>query len=216
MDDVVLLLQIILINLVLSGDNAVVIALASRHLPSQHQKRAIWLGTFAAIGMRIILTAVAMYLFAVPYIQAVGAVLLLYIAFKLLSDQEEENNIRKVTTLASAVWTILLADFIMSLDNVLAVAAIARGHMVLLILGVALSIPLMIWGATWVLKLLQQLPMLVYAGAGVLGYTAGEMLLSDKKLSPWFSHMHASIEWVLPISCLVVVIVGGWIGRRIA
>lgn len=216
MEAVVLLLKIMLINLVLSGDNALVIAMASRNLPEYQRKYAIWIGTVAAIGIRVVLTAVAMLILVVPYIQAVGAILLLYIAFKLLMENEDDSHIRQASTLSSAVWTIMVADFVMSLDNVIAVAAVANGHLLMLILGVAFSIPLIIWGSTLVLTLLHRFPFLNYAGAGVLGYTSGEMLLGDRKLASWFAHMHDSIEWVLPLACLLAVVIGGWIGRRIS
>lgn len=209
-----LLLQIILINLVLSGDNAVVIALASRHLPERQKKKAIWLGTSAAVIMRILLTAGAVYVLDIPYIQALGAMLLLYIAFKLLMDEEEGHQVREAVTLGAAVWTIMAADFVMSLDNVLAVAAVAEGNIFMLVIGIAMSIPLIIWGSNIIVNLLSKVPALIYAGAGLLGYTAGEMLLGDEKLSLWFATFHPSIYWVLPTVCVLIVIIGGWIGNR--
>lgn len=210
-----LLLQIILINLVLSGDNAVVIALASRHLPEHQKKKAIWLGTSAAVVMRIVLTAGAVYVLDIPYIQALGALLLFYIAFKLLMDEEDGHQVREAVTLGAAVWTIMAADFVMSLDNVLAVAAVAEGNLLMLMIGIAMSIPLIIWGSTLIVNLLTKVPALIYAGAGLLGYTSGEMLLGDEKLSEWFATFHPSIYWVLPTVCVLAVIIGGWLGNRL-
>lgn len=216
MDAFLLFLQILLINLVLSGDNAVVIAMACRRLPERQKKKAIWLGTAAAIVMRIALAAGAVYVLDVPYVQAIGAFFLFYIAFKLIGDEAEVRSIREAPSLGMAVRTMIAADFIMSLDNVLAVAAIAKGNLLLLACGIALSIPLIMWGSSLIVQWLNKVPALVYAGAGLLGYTSGEMLLGDAKLSGWFSTLHASIEWVLPIACALAVVAGGWIGQRLA
>ncbi|WP_183084671.1 TerC family protein [Paenibacillus sp. RUD330] len=215
MDNLWIFLQIIMINILLSGDNAVVIAMASRQLPSQQRKRAVWWGSFAAVGLRCLLTLAAISLLKLPYLQAAGSVLLVWIAVKLLHDAEAgrrpgTSGARPAVaaTLAGAVWTIVTADFIMSLDNVLAVAAVADGEPVLMMLGIILSIPMIIWGSHVLGKLLARYPSLVYAGSGLLGYAAGEMLVSDPGLHGAFARIplaHAAI----PVLFIPLVIVLG-------
>ncbi|MDF2927561.1 MAG: TerC family protein [Paenibacillaceae bacterium] len=189
--------QIMIINLVLSGDNAVVIAMASRKLAPAQRKRAVWWGAAGAIGLRVVLTAIAVVVLKVAYIQAAGSLLLLYIAIKLLIDDENEAHVKEASTLGKAVRTIILADFIMSLDNVLAIAAKAENNYTVIILGIGLSVPVIIWGSTIVMRLLHQFPVLVYLGAGILGYTAGEMLVKDPKMMEVLhSHLwHSSLPW---------------------
>ena len=206
----IMLLKIVLINLVLSGDNAVVIAMASRNLPENQRKLAIWWGSIGAVVLRVMLVFVALQLLQIPYLQAAGAVLLLYIAIKLL-DEDEPNqaDIRGTTTLGSAIWTILVADFVMSLDNVLAIAAIAKGDYVIIFIGVLLSIPLIFWGSTVALKLLVRFPVLHYIGAAILGYTAGEMLLGDHKLQRWIEFAPAHIHLVIPLFCTILALLPG-------
>ena len=186
MDSLFIFLQIVLINILLSGDNAIVIAMASQQLPPEQRKKAIWWGTFAAIALRCVLTFMAITLLKVPYLQAAGALLLFYIAYKLLvdaGDQPEGHLVRKAGTLGQAVRTIITADFIMSLDNVLAIAAVAGGDMILILLGIALSIPMIIWGSQALGTLLQRFPILVYVGAALLAYAAGDMLMKDPGIS---------------------------------
>lgn len=183
LDWLLLFLQIMLINIVLSGDNAVVIALASKNLPLNQRKQAIWWGAFGAIGLRVVLTVVAVYILEVPFIQTIGSLLLLWIAVKLLIDEEGETNVREASTLGKAILTIIVADFVMSLDNVLAIAAKAEGQIGVIILGIGLSVPIIIWGSTMVVNLLKRFPILVYLGAGILGYTAGEMFIADEEVS---------------------------------
>lgn len=193
-----LFVQIMIINIVLSGDNAVVIAMASRNLPVHQRKQAIWWGAFGAIGLRVILTIVAVLLLKIAYIQALGSLLLLYIAIKLLIDEEGGADVREASTLGKAIWTIILADFVMSLDNVLAIAAKAENDYSVIIFGIGLSVPIIIWGSTLVMKLLHRFPIFIYAGAGILGYTAGEMLIKDPKVAQ-FLHgavLHTVLPWV--------------------
>ncbi|OXM86083.1 TerC family protein [Paenibacillus rigui] len=199
-----LFLQIMLINIVLSGDNAVVIALASKNLPLHQRKQAIWWGAFGAIGLRLVLTVVAVYILTVPYIQAAGSLLLLYIAVKLLIDDEGEAHVKEASTLGKAIWTIIVADFVMSLDNVLAIAAKADNNLTVIILGIALSVPIIVWGSTLVMNLLTKFPILVYIGAGILGYTAGEMFVKDEIVSDKL--LHGFPHWIVPILTTVVVI----------
>lgn len=207
MEWVVLFLQIMLINIVLSGDNAVVIALASKKLPLEERKKAIWWGTFGAIGIRIILTLAAVYVLQVPYIQTAGSLLLLWIAIKLMLDEEDHTNVKEASTLGKAIWTIIAADFVMSLDNVLAIAAKAEGEIGIIILGIAMSVPIIVWGSTLVVNLLKKFPVLVFAGAGILGYTAGEMFMSDHQVSSWL--LGNISHYVLPVITTLIVIGSG-------
>lgn len=207
MEWIVLFLQIMLINIVLSGDNAVVIALASKKLPLEERKKAIWWGTFGAIGIRIVLTIAAVYVLQVPYIQTAGSLLLLWIAIKLLLDEEEHSKVKEASTLGKAIWTIIAADFVMSLDNVLAIAAKAEGEIGIIILGIAMSVPIIVWGSTLVVKLLKKFPVLVFVGAGILGYTAGEMFMSDHEVSSWL--LGDISHYILPIITTLIVIGSG-------
>ncbi|MBP1156306.1 MULTISPECIES: TerC family protein [unclassified Paenibacillus] len=204
---IVLFLQIMLINIVLSGDNAVVIALASKKLPLEERKKAIWWGTFGAIGIRIILTLAAVYVLQVPYIQTAGSVLLLWIAIKLMMDEEDHSNVKEASTLGKAIWTIIVADFVMSLDNVLAIAAKAEGEIGIIILGIAMSVPIIVWGSTLVVNLLKKFPVLVFVGAGILGYTAGEMFMADHQVSSWL--LGNISHYVLPVITTLIVIGSG-------
>jgi YjbE family integral membrane protein len=201
LDWVWLFIQIMIINIVLSGDNAVVIAMASRKLPPAQRNKAIWWGAFGAIGLRVVLTVVAVLLLTIPYIQALGSILLLYIAVKLLIDDEGHADIREASTLSKAIRTIIMADFIMSLDNVLAIAAKAENDYAVIILGIGLSVPIIIWGSTMVMKLLHRFPIMVYLGAGILGYTGGEMLVKDPMMVELLqSHLwHESLPWATTI-----------------
>lgn len=211
LDNFILFLEIMLINIVLSGDNAVVIALASKNLPVEQRKKAIWWGAFGAIALRLLLTIVAVAVLKFPYIQAIGSLLLIWIAVKLLIDDEGDSHIREAATLGKAIGTIILADFVMSLDNVLAIAAKANGNLPVIILGIGLSIPIIIWGSTLVMNLLQKFPILVYIGAGILGYTAGEMLLKDEKIGMYLGH--GALHTFLPIFAAVFVIAAGLIKK---
>jgi YjbE family integral membrane protein len=213
LDQFILFLQIMLINIVLSGDNAVVIALASKNLPAEQRKQAIWWGAFGAIALRLVLTLVAVSLLSVPYIQAAGSVLLLWIAVKLLTDDDSHTNIKQATTLGKAIWTIIIADFVMSLDNVLAIAAKGDGNPAVIILGIGLSIPIIIWGSTLVMNLLTKYPLLVYLGAGILGYTAGEMFVKDAKMEAWFLHGNPFLHLAIPIAATLFVLAAGLISK---
>jgi len=181
----VALLQIIWVNILLSGDNAVVIALAARSLPADQQKKAIVIGSAAAIVMRIILTLVAAQLLQLPWLKLIGALLLVYIGVSLLMPEgEEEGGGAAKAGLMAAIRTILIADLVMSLDNVIAVAAAAMGDTVLLVLGLAISIPLVIFGSTLLLKVIERFPLIVWAGAALLGWIAGELFVNDPALHP--------------------------------
>jgi YjbE family integral membrane protein len=180
------LLQIIWIDLLLSGDNAVVIALAVRSLPEKQRKVGIWLGAGAAVGLRIIFAIVVTYLLAVPFLKVVGALLLFWIAIKLAKGEDEAHGeIEASENLWKAVRTIAIADAVMSLDNVIAIAGAAKGHPELFIFGLLLSIPLIIMGAQLLTSIIERYPILVWLGAALLGWIAGEMLLSDMAVLQW-------------------------------
>jgi len=200
------LIKIIWINIILSGDNAVVIALAARSLPPHQQKQAIMWGSGAAVVLRIVLTVVAAWLLELPYLQIIGGLLLLWIGYQLLSEgDEEEGESKEYGTLSAAIRTILLADLVMSLDNVIAVAASAQGNMVLLILGLAISIPLVIFGSTLMIKLMERFPIIVVLGAALIGWVAGETIMSDVSLrgvlaeNPWLHYAAALAGAVLVV-----------------
>lgn len=172
--------SIIVLNLVLSGDNAVVIALATRKLPASSQNKAIMIGTAGAVVLRILLMMIAVELLTVPYVKIIGAVLLFYIAYDLLKSNGEEAEIKSETTLLSAIRTIIIADLVMSLDNVLAIAGVADGQLLLAVLGLIISIPIVIFGSQIILKLMDRFPWLIWIGALLIAYTAGTMLVEDQ------------------------------------
>src|SRR2546426_2977595 len=179
------LLKIIGVNIVLSGDNAVVIALAARSLRGKQQKQAIIWGSGAAIVLRIILTLFAVALLALPWLKLIGAVLLLWIGVKLLIPEEDDPDIAASDNLWIAIRTILIADLVMSLDNVIAVAAAAGGHWGLMIIGLAISIPLVIFGATLLVKLMERFPVIITIGAALSAFVAGEMAWEDEPSAAW-------------------------------
>jgi YjbE family integral membrane protein len=195
------LMKIIWINIILSGDNAVVIALAARTLPPNQQRMAVLWGSGAAVVLRILLTIVAVQLLAMSYLQIVGGLLLLWIGVQLLADEDDEDDgeVKQHGSLMSAVRTILIADLIMSLDNVIAVAAAAKGSLVLLVLGLAISIPLVIFGSTLMIKLMERFPIIVVLGAGLIGWVGGETIVSDKVVldfvgpSDWLHYAGAAV-----------------------
>jgi YjbE family integral membrane protein len=205
----VALLQIIGVNIVLSGDNAVVIALAARSLPAHQQKAAVLWGSGAAVVMRIVLTIVAVEMLKWPYLKLIGAVLLIWIAVKLLIPEDEgEGDIATSDNLIAAIKTILIADLVMSLDNVIAVAAAAKGSLTLLILGLAISIPLVVFGSTLLLKLMGRFPVIITIGAALLGWVAGEMAFSDPSISGW-TESHHNLHLIPPVLCALLVVAAG-------
>jgi YjbE family integral membrane protein len=214
------LLKIIWVNILLSGDNAVVIALAARNLPHHQQNKAIFAGSGAAIVLRVVLTLFAVTLLAFPYLKLIGSLLLLWIGVQLLAGEDEGGDVEASHSLFAAVRTILVADLVMSLDNVIAVAAAANSapeasRTLLLILGLGLSIPLIIFGSTLLLKLMQKFPVIITVGAALLGFVAGEMAVTDVAIHDWFElHMHG-LDYAVSITCAIgVVVVGTALSRR--
>ena len=197
-------LSIILIDLVLSGDNALVIALAVRRLPARQQRIAAVIGAGGAIALRIFFTAIAALLLAVPLLQAIGGLVLVWIALRLLTQGEGEHNVREAATLRAAAWTIIAADVVMSLDNMLAVGAAAHGNLWLLLFGLGLSMPIMLIGAGLVAALMNRFPWLVPVGAAVLALTAGNMIGEDAFLRTHIPTL-ASMAMILPLFSVVAV-----------
>jgi YjbE family integral membrane protein len=209
--------QIILINIVLSGDNAVVIALACRSLPKQQQKKAIIFGSMGAIVLRIILTFFAVYLLSLPYLKLIGAALLLWIGVGLLKGDDGDEDIEGNSGLMAAVKTIIIADLVMSLDNVIGVAAAAKGDVALLVIGLVISIPLIIFGSTIILKLMTRFPVIITLGAALLGWVAGEMCLSDPAIHHWVEQQPHVLHYIVPAAgALLVVAIGKWLASRSA
>src|SRR2546422_7373643 len=193
------LIKIIGVNIILSGDNAVVIALAARSLPPKQQTQAIIWGSGAAIVMRIILTLFAVALLTLPWLKIVGSLLLFWIGVKLLVPEDDDAEIEASDQLLSAIKTILIADLVMSLDNVIAVAAAAGGSVLLLILGLAISIPLVIFGATLLLKLMERFPVIITIGGALIGWVAGEMLVTDPALEGWLTGLGVAVAKAKPM-----------------
>ncbi len=207
--------QIILIDILLGGDNAVVIALACRGLPKQQRMQGILWGTAGAIFLRVVLIAFALTLLMIPFLKVVGALLLVWIGIKLLIPEDDEHgNIQGATTLWSAVKTIIIADFVMSLDNVIAIAGAAQNanpdHQIgLVIFGLLVSVPIIIWGSTLVLKLIDRFPVVVTFGAGLLGWIAGGMLITDVVIVNQFGEPTTMVKIAAEIIGAAIVIIWG-------
>ncbi|TVY04354.1 TerC family protein [Cohnella terricola] len=214
LENLLLLMEILLVNIVLSGDNAVVIAMASRNLPPNLRNRAIWMGAIGAVGLRIVLSIVAVALLGMPAVQIVGALLLLYIAFHLLIDEGADKQVKGGASLGKAVGIILLSDMIMSLDNVLAIAAIAKNEVWLMAAGIALSIPLVIWGSQLILKALTRYPFIVWIGSAILGYSAGGMLEDVQMvrdfLPSWGDWEYGWLPFATAVLVLLIAFVWRW------
>jgi YjbE family integral membrane protein len=221
------LIKIIGVNIILSGDNAVVIALAARSLPPKQQTQAIIWGSGAAIVMRIILTLFAVALLTLPWLKIVGSLLLFWIGVKLLVPEDDDAEIEASDQLLAAIKTILIADLVMSLDNVIAVAAAAGGSVLLLILGLAISIPLVIFGATLLLKLMERFPVIITIGGALIGWVAGEMLVTDPALEGWLTGIGVEFVKAKPmiaglsleplaggVGVGIVVALGKWLAKR--
>lgn len=217
--------QIVLLDLLLAGDNAIVIAMAVRVLPQKEQKLGRLWGTFGAVALRIGFLAIASWLMAVPYLRAVGGLLLLWIAYKLLAPQHHgevegggdggDDHVRAGNSLREAVKIIILADVSMSIDNVLAVTGAAEGHLGMAALGIGLSIPMVIWGSALLSRVMQHHPWIVWLGGGILGHVSGSLLLEDPKLVEWIGHTESPGWHPLSIGLAVALTAfGAWSHRR--
>ncbi|MGB6102399.1 MAG: TerC family protein [Pusillimonas sp.] len=213
--------QIILIDILLGGDNAVVIALACRNLPRKQRMQGILWGTAGAIGLRVALIAFALTLLSVPFLKIIGALLLVWVGIKLLiPDEDAHGNIKGGASLLSAVKTIIVADFVMSLDNVIAIAGAAQGanpdhQLGLVIFGLVISVPIIIWGSTLVLKLIDRYPSVVTFGAALLGWIAGGMLITDIVIVERFGEPSGMLKLAVEVlGAALIVLVGRWCARR--
>lgn len=212
-------MQIIVIDVLLGGDNAVVIAMACRKLPEEQRNKGIMWGAVGAIGLRILLIFFALQMLALPYLKVVGGVLLLWIGIKLLQPENDDghNSLSGPTHLIGAIRTIIVADAVMSMDNVVAVAGAAKGELGLVVFGILISVPIIVWGSKFVLKLMDRFPVVISFGAALLGWIAGEMLITDKILRPYFqglpdwSHYFASVT-----GAVMVVVIGKMMAARSA
>jgi YjbE family integral membrane protein len=210
-------LQIIAIDIMLGGDNAVVIALACRKLPVEQRNKGIFWGVVGAIGLRVVMIFFALQLLAVPYLKIVGGLLLFWIGIKLMmpEHEDEHDNIDGGTTLMAAIKTIVVADAVMSLDNVIAVAGASHGSMVLVTFGILVSIPIVVWGSKLVLTLMDRFPIVITLGAALLGWIAGGMLLTDQATPESISKGIPYAHYVFAAAgAVLVVVVGKWLGSR--
>jgi YjbE family integral membrane protein len=203
------LLTIVLLDLVLAGDNAIVIALAARDLPQSLQRKAVLWGTSGAVAVRIALTAVVVYLLELPGLMLAGGLLLFPIAWNLLRPGTGTHSVSAAAGFWAALRTIVLADALMGLDNVLAIAGAAKGQLGLVVLGLLISVPLVVWGSTFILRLIERLPIVVYLGAAAIAWTAGRMVTHDRLWLDWFDE-HRGLTHALEILAALCVCVGGW------
>ncbi len=214
----VAVLQIVLIDIVLSGDNAVVIALACRNLPAEQRRLGILWGVAGAVGLRVALTLFAVGLLAYPWLKLGGGVLLLWIGIQLLVPEDESGpDIKPANHLFGAIRTIIVADFVMSLDNVIGVAAAAKDNVYLLGFGLVVSIPLIVWSSQLILKLMERFPVVVVLGAGLLGWVAGDMIVGDLAIRAWIAAQLPAAHYAAPVlGALLVVVTGKWMAYRSA
>lgn len=208
--------SIILLDILLGGDNAVVIAMAANKLPANLRRKAILIGTGGAVVIRLVMTLIAVWLLTIPFLQALGGLILLPIAVKLLVPAEQEENITASDSLMGAIKTIIIADAAMGVDNVLAIAGASHGSFLLVACGFLISIPIIVGGSTVIGKLMDRFPVILYAGAGLLGWTAGSMIGHDKILGTLLQQMAGS--WA-PISLQIllaaaVITIGLWMSRK--
>ena len=209
--------EIIFVNILLSGDNAIVIALACRNLSPRQRWRGMFWGVFGAIVFRIMLTFFVVSLLADPWLKLVGAILLVWIGIKLIAeDKSDERGVEASDHLLAAVWTILVADVVMSLDNVIAVAAAAKGDVRLIVFGLGLSIPIVIGASQLIAPLFRRFPVFVYLGGGLLGYIAGEMAVGDPALEPWLAANARALLAIVPFVGFAAVVAAErlLVGRR--
>ena len=209
-------LSIILINIVLSGDNSVVIAMAVHSLPAEKRLKGILIGTTGAVLMRVGFTLIAAHLLEIPFLKLVGGLLILWIAVKLLLEESSaESGGKKIESIWHAVWIILVADFTMSLDNVLAVAGVSHGNALQLWLSLGLSIPLVVFASTMLSKLMDRYPFILLIGAALLGKVGGEMIFTDPALVNWFKWESSGLKWTFEAVCNIgVLTISFWIKRR--
>jgi len=200
------LFSIIVLDLVLAGDNAVVIALASRSLSKEIRNKAIYIGTLGAIVIRTIMTLFAVWLLTIPYLQAIGGLVLIPVAYKLLKQEAEGENIKASSSFWGAIKTIIVADAVMGIDNVLAIAGAAHGDFLLVIIGLLISVPIVVWGSKGIGTLMIKYPILIYVGSGILTWTAGTMVVHDKTIGPCLVGLSSMTAIGIPLGITVVVL----------
>jgi YjbE family integral membrane protein len=211
------LLQIMLINLALSGDNAVVIALACRKLSPAHRRQAFVWGSAGVVILMVTLTVFVVFLLSLPYLQLAGGVLLLWIGVKLfVAEPEGGTRVEETATLGAAIRTIVVADMVMSLENVLAMAGAAKGHWWMLVVGLVITVPIILFGSALLMKLMDKFPVVIVVGAALIGWVAGQTLIADPVLRDWVAANAPYMYTLVPVSCAVLVIVGGKILERAA
>ena len=213
----VAVLQIIAIDIVLGGDNAIVIALACRRLPKDQRNRGIFWGVFGAIALRVVLISFALTLLAIPFLKIIGALLLVWIGIKLLQPEPEnsKHEIDASTTLLGAIKTIIIADVVMSLDNVIAIAGAAKDSVGLVIFGLIVSVPIIVWGSKLIMQLMDRFPIIIIIGAGLLGWIAGDMAITDVAINEWVSTNAIFLHWFSPVcGALIIVITGKLLEAR--
>jgi len=213
----VAVLQIIAIDIVLGADNAVVIALACRRLPQKQRNKGIFWGVFGAIALRVILIFFALTLLKISYLKIIGALLLIWIGIKLLQPEPEvsEHKVDTGATLLGAIKTIIIADAVMSLDNVIAIAGAAKDSIGLVVFGLLISVPIIVWSSRLVMKLMDRFPIVITIGAGLLGWIAGDMVITDTVTKEWVNVNAAFLRWLSPVcGVLVIIMIGKWLAAR--
>lgn len=209
--------QIIAIDILLGGDNAVVIALASRRLPERQRRQAIFWGVFGAVGTRVVLIFFALQLLRMPFLKIVGGVLLFWIGVKLLlpADEEGGHKIDASASLMGAIKTIVVADAVMSLDNVIGIAAAAKDSVALVVFGLVVSVPIIVWGSRFVLKLMDRFPWVIIGGAALLGWIAGGMIVHDVMLQERLAELPWAGQVAPALGALLVVAIGRLVKRPV-
>ncbi len=207
------LLAIIIMDLVLAGDNAIVIGLAARNVPAEKQKKAIFWGIAGAIIVRALLTIFVVWLLKIPGLLFAGGMLLIWIAFKLLVEEKGHGEMKSEANLWGAVKTIIIADAVMGVDNVLAVAGAAHGSVILVVMGLMVSIPIVVWGSTIIIKWVERFPVIIYIGAGVLAWTASKMIADEPFLHGFFEG-NSMLKWGLSVIIITAVLLAGKIKKQ--
>tara|TARA_B100000686_G_scaffold106599_1_gene113706 strand:- start:9324 stop:10013 length:690 start_codon:yes stop_codon:yes gene_type:complete len=213
----VAVIQIIAIDIILGGDNAIIIALACRRLPEGQRNRGIFWGVFGAIALRVIFISFALTLLTIPFLKIIGSILLIWIGIKLLqpSPENRAHKIDASATLLGAIKTIIIADAVMSLDNVIAIAGAAKDSVGLVIFGLIISVPIIVWGSKVIMKLMDQFPIIVTIGAGLLGWIAGNMIITDVIINEWINTNATYLQWLSPIlGAFVIVLTGKWLAAK--
>lgn len=210
-------LSIVILDLTLAGDNALVIAMAVRTLPRRQQFWGRMWGSMGAVVLRLLFITIITYLLKIPLLQFIGGLLLIWIALKLVRQSaggDGEGHVRQGTGLLEAIWVIIVADVVMSLDNVLAVAGAAHGNLLLVVFGISLSLPLVVWGSGILARLMVRYPWIIWIGGGILGYVAGEMMLKDFWIAAWLGGLTRVLHYPLPIVLALALTALGWRASR--